>query len=165
MKICVRVVLVLHNLYLNQSNMVKTLIYAGAGWDRGFIPYFKRRGYNKFIAYDIMPGIHYYTSDQEGFEKQSCFLEVLQNIHGDYITINANEIYFPRDNLYYYHSTDSEKVDIPDGDLLLNGYQTVSWMRRYEGRIVFQNIGSNCKEPYKYCFIQVHYMNDDLATY
>jgi hypothetical protein len=107
---------------INEKSIEKTLIYPGAGWDCGFLPFFRGLGYTKFILYDSMPKVSHYEKNQAGYPFQENLYGLLRCYLGKYIRkAKTNKLYFPEHNLTYYVSTDFNKLIDKNGNFSVEG--------------------------------------------
>lgn len=115
---------------------MKTLLYAGAGYDEEVMKYLP--DYDKYIFYDTLPNTPHYTEGQMGWEHtktQKVFFKKLKKEYGKFERKGENELYFPGHNLTYFYNTDANDIKtLPDGDILIRGYWCESW--NYSNRCV-----------------------------
>ena len=117
---------------------LKTLIYPGCGYDEELIGL--QLNYDRIISYDALPKYPHYKPGQAGWVHTATpelFFAKLKQEYGDFIEISDTELFFPKHNMTYYHSTNCEHIEVPEGDIFLRGYLCESWLPIFHKRKVF----------------------------
>ena len=126
----------------------RTLIYPGAGWDDEFLQFLPR--YDRYICVDTLPKIAHYKPGQVGWKHTSShkvFFDKLKKTFGDCEIKSPTELFFPRFNLTYFHSTNAHHFPIPpDSDVLFRGYICSSWLPLLKNRRVFVTCDTCCDD-------------------
>lgn len=86
----------------NRTNVQKSLVYPGAGWDSSFIECFRNR-YSNFILIDALPGNKYYPSQCNGYQfskDRETFFNTLIDKFADGANYEHNE---EKQMFIFYH--------------------------------------------------------------
>lgn len=128
------------------------LIYAGIGWDSEFLDVMK--DYNKFIAYDTLPGFAHYRKGQRGWrssKSKQCFFRQLRRSYGTYEKLPGGRLHFKDTGIMYHYSVNAHHVKVPPGDILVRGYVCESWIREFN---------DPNRKIWATCDTNLHFLND-----